>query len=310
MPPIKTAVVVGPGNNGQLVATSAAAQAAVITAPPQINMVSRPGNNSQNSSLIGPIEPQQQQQQALVSTVPAATVNANLSLPGMVAESSQMEATQQEEDLVNIEPVGKEYIETKLEGKILSFYCKLCECQFNDPNAKDMHTKGRRHRLAYKKKVDPSLRVDMKGGSSADKKLLRNGREQRTDRFLDNRGQQQRQQQQTMDGSSSGGGGGGGVGGGVGMIKPLMGSSSSSSIENPASGGSGMQQLMATQYNQYQAGGQASGGHHFHGHHRYESFDDKHIIAKHNGIYPTQDEVSLTNRTAIAQMNLRSLRIL
>lgn len=276
MPPIKTAVVAGSGNNGQHVAT-VVAQAAVITAPPQINMVSRQGNNNQNSSLIGPIEPQQQ------SSVPATTVNANLSLPSLVAESSLMEATQQEEDLVNIEPVGREYIETKLEGKILSFYCKLCECQFNDPNAKDMHTKGRRHRLAYKKKVDPSLRVDMKGGSSSDKKLLRNGREQRTDRSLDNRGQQR---QQTMDGSSSGGGSGG-----VGIIKPLMGSGSSS-IENAASGGSGMQQLMATQYNQYQVGGQASGGHHFHGQHRYESFDDKHIIGKHNSIYPTQDEVS------------------
>jgi hypothetical protein len=67
-------------------------------------------------------------------------------------------------DYSNLEPIGKEYIETRLEGKILSFYCKLCECQFNDPNAKDMHTKGRRHRLAYKKKVDPSLKIDLKGG--------------------------------------------------------------------------------------------------------------------------------------------------
>ena len=67
-------------------------------------------------------------------------------------------------DYSNLEPIGKEYIETRMEGKILSFFCKLCECQFNDPNAKDMHTKGRRHRLAYKKKVDPNLKIDMKGG--------------------------------------------------------------------------------------------------------------------------------------------------
>jgi hypothetical protein len=26
----------------------------------------------------------------------------------------------------------------------------LCECKFNDPNAKEMHLKGRRHRLQYK----------------------------------------------------------------------------------------------------------------------------------------------------------------
>ena len=35
-------------------------------------------------------------------------------------------------------------------GKTVSFNCKLCECKFNDPNAKEMHMKGRRHRLQYK----------------------------------------------------------------------------------------------------------------------------------------------------------------
>ena len=35
-------------------------------------------------------------------------------------------------------------------GKTVSFNCKLCDCKFNDPNAKDMHMKGRRHRLQYK----------------------------------------------------------------------------------------------------------------------------------------------------------------
>lgn len=36
------------------------------------------------------------------------------------------------------------------DGKVIRFHCKLCECSFNDPNAKDMHLKGRRHRLQYK----------------------------------------------------------------------------------------------------------------------------------------------------------------
>ena len=47
---------------------------------------------------------------------------------------------------------GQEYIEEiKNEaGKTVSFNCKLCECKFNDPNAKEMHMKGRRHRLQYK----------------------------------------------------------------------------------------------------------------------------------------------------------------
>ena len=82
-------------------------------------------------------------------------------------------------DCSNLEPIGREYIETRIDGKILSFYCKLCECQFNDPNAKDMHTKGRRHRLAYKKKVDPSLKVDIKGASTRiNKSSIKQGRVQ------------------------------------------------------------------------------------------------------------------------------------
>ncbi|XP_037080189.1 zinc finger RNA-binding protein-like [Pollicipes pollicipes] len=63
-----------------------------------------------------------------------------------------------------VEPVGQEYIEEikNEEGKVVSFNCKLCECRFNDPNAKEMHMKGRRHRLQYKKKVNPELVVEVK----------------------------------------------------------------------------------------------------------------------------------------------------
>lgn len=54
-----------------------------------------------------------------------------------------------------VQPVGQDYIEEVRgdDGKALSFNCKLCDCRFNDPNAKEMHMKGRRHRLQYKKKV-------------------------------------------------------------------------------------------------------------------------------------------------------------
>ena len=47
---------------------------------------------------------------------------------------------------------GGEYLEEikNDEGKIVSFHCKLCECKFNDPNAKEAHLAGRRHRLSYK----------------------------------------------------------------------------------------------------------------------------------------------------------------
>uniref|UniRef100_A0A8C9TA73 Zinc finger RNA-binding protein n=1 Tax=Scleropages formosus TaxID=113540 RepID=A0A8C9TA73_SCLFO len=57
------------------------------------------------------------------------------------------------------------------DGKVIRFHCKLCECSFNDPNAKDMHLKGRRHRLQYKKKVNPELPVDIKP-SNRTRKLL------------------------------------------------------------------------------------------------------------------------------------------
>merc|ERR1711872_944072 len=64
----------------------------------------------------------------------------------------------------DVQPVGHDYIEEikSDDGKVVSFSCKLCECRFNDPNAKEMHMKGRRHRLQYKKKVNPDLVVDIK----------------------------------------------------------------------------------------------------------------------------------------------------
>uniref|UniRef100_A0A673B9I3 Zinc finger RNA-binding protein-like n=1 Tax=Sphaeramia orbicularis TaxID=375764 RepID=A0A673B9I3_9TELE len=52
---------------------------------------------------------------------------------------------------------------------MIRFHCKLCECSFNDPNAKDMHLKGRRHRLQYKKKVNPELPVEIKPSNRARK---------------------------------------------------------------------------------------------------------------------------------------------
>ncbi len=63
----------------------------------------------------------------------------------------------------DVQPVGHTYIEEVMQdGKVVSFNCKLCDCRFNDPNAKEMHMKGRRHRLQFKKKVNPDLVVDIK----------------------------------------------------------------------------------------------------------------------------------------------------
>lgn len=81
----------------------------------------------------------------------------------------------------NVEPVGEDKVENVLSdmGKIIGYKCTLCDCRFNDILAKTAHCKGRRHRLAYKKKVDPTLEVKMpnsylknnrrnKGGSRED----------------------------------------------------------------------------------------------------------------------------------------------
>ncbi|EMP36171.1 Zinc finger RNA-binding protein 2 [Chelonia mydas] len=73
--------------------------------------------------------------------------------------------------LLDVQPVGHDYVEEvhNDEGRMIRFHCKLCECSFNDPNAKDMHLKGRRHRLQYKKKVNPDLPVEIKPSNRARK---------------------------------------------------------------------------------------------------------------------------------------------
>nr|XP_028569149.1 zinc finger RNA-binding protein-like isoform X1 [Podarcis muralis] len=74
-------------------------------------------------------------------------------------------------DLLDVQPVGHDYVEEvhNDKGKMVRFHCKLCECSFNDPNSKDMHLKGRRHRLQYKKKVNPDLPVEIKPSNRAQK---------------------------------------------------------------------------------------------------------------------------------------------
>lgn len=62
----------------------------------------------------------------------------------------------QEEKLVPVDNsmklIGEEYIEITFDEtrKPIVFHCKLCDCKFNDANAKDAHLKGKRHRLSYR----------------------------------------------------------------------------------------------------------------------------------------------------------------
>jgi len=52
----------------------------------------------------------------------------------------------------DVKPVGEEFIEEDKDslGKFVAYMCKLCDCKFSDINAKNVHLKGRRHRLQYK----------------------------------------------------------------------------------------------------------------------------------------------------------------
>ncbi|KAM7142366.1 zinc finger RNA-binding protein 2 [Molossus nigricans] len=79
------------------------------------------------------------------------------------------------------EPVGPGYVQEvcNSEGKVIRFHCKLCECSFNDANARDMHVRGRRHRLQYKKKVDPDLPISIKLSNRAWKLLEERKRKQK-----------------------------------------------------------------------------------------------------------------------------------
>ncbi|XP_055648613.1 zinc finger RNA-binding protein isoform X4 [Falco peregrinus] len=97
-----------------------------------------------------------------VKTTTAATVQTNEVKSDTAAEPvtpTTLAALQSD-----VQPVGHDYVEEVRndEGKVIRFHCKLCECSFNDPNAKEMHLKGRRHRLQYKKKVNPDLQVEVK----------------------------------------------------------------------------------------------------------------------------------------------------
>jgi hypothetical protein len=130
-------------------------ESALNPPPIQAQPSSYVNNNNSNSNALGDIQPGQ------VAAVPVSQAN-NISGVGLVGGggSSMTEAQDNADncsedggDDQNNEPVGREYLETRVNGKIVSFYCKLCDCSFNDPNAQEMHTKGKRHRLAYKVKL-------------------------------------------------------------------------------------------------------------------------------------------------------------
>lgn len=142
-------VPAGAGEGVGNVAATAVPTVAAATAEagiPSVTPTGAPGNVAATPANAGV-------QQASPNESSAAAANK--------MESMEEDSGMPEDD---IKPVGNEYIEEikSEDGKMIKFNCKLCECGFNDPNAKEMHMKGRRHRLQYKRKVQPDLVVDLK----------------------------------------------------------------------------------------------------------------------------------------------------
>ncbi|XP_059403877.1 zinc finger RNA-binding protein isoform X2 [Carassius carassius] len=123
---------------------------------PKINFV---GGNKLQTTAVKNEESKMEAAKAAQSTVSAPPADLKNELSEPLSPQSALAALQSD-----VQPVGHDYVEEVRndEGKVIRFHCKLCECSFNDPNAKEMHLKGRRHRLQYKKKVNPDLQVEVK----------------------------------------------------------------------------------------------------------------------------------------------------
>ncbi|XP_036792423.1 zinc finger RNA-binding protein isoform X2 [Oncorhynchus mykiss] len=143
----------GPATNNLSAANATTAVKKVNT--PKINFVG--GNKLQTTGKVTEEAKVEASKPPLPSLVPQVQESKNESSDSLSA--STLAALQSD-----VQPVGHDYVEEVRndEGKVIRFHCKLCECSFNDPNAKEMHLKGRRHRLQYKKKVNPELQVEVK----------------------------------------------------------------------------------------------------------------------------------------------------
>ncbi|KAK7809848.1 hypothetical protein U0070_008498, partial [Myodes glareolus] len=186
----------------------------------------------------------------------------------------------------DIEPVGTEYVEEVCsdEGKVIRFRCKLCECSFNDRNARDMHLTGRRHRLQYRKKVDPTLPVATRPSGPMQRVLVKRLQRQQqlgqarledVRRWSSERRQQEEQSRELEE-----------------LPQPQTDEQSPTSpawaLPAPTA-----KPGMATTRRQ-------SGR-------RPESSDDRHVMCKHASIYPTEEELQAI-QTAVSHTE-RALRL-
>ena len=185
-----------------------------------------------------------------------------------------------------IQPVGFDYIEEvkNEEGKVISFRCKLCECKFNDPNAKEMHMKGRRHRLQYKKKVNPDLVVDLKPSLRQRKLAEERAKRSMAKEDFWRRREEEFRMMSEADPAASGGPGGPHGDHEKGMWGPPW------RHGGPHGGGGppgGMHPPMMMR--------------------RPDSSDDRHVIAKHGQIYPTDEQLAAIQKQVKASLESETI---
>ncbi|KAF5396769.1 Zinc finger RNA-binding protein, partial [Paragonimus heterotremus] len=109
----------------------------------------------------------------------SATTIPQSSVPTTTSSDTSSQKTDSAQPVVDDrKAVGAEFIEviTGSGGKGAHYRCNLCECQFTNADAKELHLKGRRHRVQYKKKVDSTLVIEPKSASVFHRKIARNER--------------------------------------------------------------------------------------------------------------------------------------
>lgn len=168
-------------NSTPVVTTSTAGKPSVSTSVSTTSALTAAAKQaSQNSTVkTAPVKKSPPSKTTVISTkpvlsapaTPAVVVGGKAEEPILQSVESEDEDSDRGGGQGDIQPVGHNYVEEVCndDGKVIRFHCKLCECSFNDPNAKDMHLKGRRHRLQYKKKVNPELPVEIKPSNRARK---------------------------------------------------------------------------------------------------------------------------------------------
>ncbi|EFP00984.1 hypothetical protein CRE_20798 [Caenorhabditis remanei] len=134
-----------------------------------INTVQFVGGHKLNST--GQLE---EKKRVVALTVGSAGKKEDSGMEPIIVEDEMLQAMIVAEE---IQPVGAEYVmeDRDATGKLVQFHCKLCDCKFSDPNAKEIHIKGRRHRMSYKQQVDPTLIVDQKPSNKKSDKGAKKG---------------------------------------------------------------------------------------------------------------------------------------